>query len=114
MAKAKQPKQITYGQGAAVTPGQQVAPGAGAMTADQWAASGVYADVQSSNVMGISYDIKTQTLYVEFLGPKQARVNTSLYEYYNVPEQVAKDMFNASSKGAFVHQRLHPYKYQKV
>ena len=52
--------------------------------------------VASSNVAAIGYDSPTQTLEVEF-------VNGSVYQYYNVPEQMHKKIMSAPSKGRFLN-----------
>lgn len=94
---AKQPAPpLTYGNGANV-----VQPSAGTpIDAQAWADSGQWVEVTSSNVAGIKYDKASQTLSVEFLGPKQSRNNTTVYEYYGVSEFTAMDMFRCSSMGA--------------
>ncbi len=65
----------------------------------EWIDSGGWADGVSSNVDSIAYDIQTKTLYVAFQ-------NGGVYMYPVVPIRIARDMFNASSLGKFVHQRL--------
>lgn len=67
--------------------------------AQGWMDSGLWVEGDSSNVKGLSYDKKQQSLYVEFK-------SHAVYVYYNVPEQVAKDFFNASSLGVYLHQRI--------
>ena len=64
-----------------------------------WIDSYSWVSVISSNVDSIAYNLKERDLYVRFKGG-------STYCYRQVPEQVAKDMFNCSSMGRFVHQRL--------
>ena len=52
--------------------------------------------VASSNVAAIGYDSPTQTLEVEF-------VNGSVYQYYNVPEQMHERIMREPSKGRFLN-----------
>ena len=52
--------------------------------------------VQSSNVISVGYDEATQTLEVEFR-------NGGIYQYYNVPAQLAAQFLEAPSKGQFIH-----------
>lgn len=76
------------------------------LTADEWAESGRWVRVKSSNVNGIAYDRKNSTLMVGFK-------DGSLYSYDGVPEVIAKGMFTASSMGKFVWRNLrdkYPYK----
>lgn len=76
--------------------------------ADQWAETGVWVMVKSSNVKAISYQKAFEYLYVEF---KQG----SVYRYDNVPLRTAKDMFRVGSKGKFVWRRLRDqFPYTKV
>lgn len=67
-----------------------------------------YTDFSSSNVARISYDSSSSTLEVEFL-------NGSIYQYYDVPQNVWEDFKSASSKGQFIHQHLRgQYRYARV
>ena len=52
--------------------------------------------VASSNVASIGYDEEAQTLEVEFL-------NGSVYQYYNVPNNMHDEIMRASSKGRFLN-----------
>ena len=49
----------------------------------------------SSNVEAYSYNISSETLYVQYTGNKR-------YEYYKVPPSVFLDMVVAKSKGKFL------------
>lgn len=64
--------------------------------------------VSSSNVASIGYDNASQTLEVEFL-------NGSIYEYYDVPENVYQELIAASSVGGYLAQRVkNVYGYSRV
>ena len=55
--------------------------------------------VAPSKVATIGYDRPTQTLEVEF-------VNGSVYQYYNVPEQMHERIMSAPSKGGFLYAHI--------
>lgn len=62
--------------------------------------------VNSSNVAAIGYD--SGTLTVKF-------TNNSIYQYFNVPENVFRAFLNASSKGKFLHQNVkNHYAYRRI
>ncbi len=64
--------------------------------------------VESSNIAGVCYDIKTQTLYVAFK-------NGSRYFYQPVPEPVYTALLNAPSKGRYLNaQIIGRYKYGSI
>ena len=64
--------------------------------------------VASSNVAAIGYDPATQTLEVAF-------VNGSVYQYYNVPEQMYKNFVSAPSKGRFLNTDIRDrYPYSRI
>lgn len=76
--------------------------------ATDWAETGVWVRVKSSNVQSISYQKSFEYLYVEFRGG-------SVYRYDNVPLRVAKNMFRAGSMGKYVWRKLRDqYPYQKI
>lgn len=50
--------------------------------------------VQSSNLKSVGYDAETKTLEVEFH-------DGGLYQYFNVPAVVHRDLLNASSIGQY-------------
>jgi hypothetical protein len=61
--------------------------------------------VASSNVASIGYDAPSETLEIEFQ-------NGSIYQYYNVSEQLFHQLMEASSKGQFINtyiKNAHPY-----
>lgn len=64
--------------------------------------------VASSNVASVGYDSVTETLEVEFL-------SGSVYQYYNVPENMYDQLIKASSKGRFLHIYIKDaYPYSRV
>lgn len=64
--------------------------------------------VASSNVRSIGYDPATATLEVEFL-------SGSIYQYYDVPENVYDQLMKAGSKGRFLHYQVkNAYPYSRV
>lgn len=64
--------------------------------ADEWAVSGVWVKVRSSNVSGIMYDMDKQELHVTFNSGGE-------YVYLGVHPVTAKAMFASGSMGRFVH-----------
>lgn len=66
---------------------------------DSWVATGSWVGVKSSNVAQIQYDQENRRLHVAFRGGQTWR-------YEQVPEGVARLMFNCSSMGAFVSRYL--------
>lgn len=65
--------------------------------------------VSSSNLASVGYDAATATLEIEFH-------SGGIYQYYNVPESLFHDLFNAPSKGKFFHKYIKKaaFAYQKV
>ena len=64
--------------------------------------------VASSNLASVGYDTTTQTLEIEFL-------SGSVYQYYNVPENLYEQLMQASSKGRFFHQYIrNAYPYSRI
>lgn len=64
--------------------------------------------VQSSNISAIGYDEDSLTLQVMFN-------NGSMYQYFDVPQQVFDGMFNADSKGQYLHAHIKGvYRYSRV
>ncbi|MCX6582962.1 MAG: KTSC domain-containing protein [Candidatus Aminicenantes bacterium] len=64
--------------------------------------------VQSSNVEGVGYDSKSQTLEVEFK-------NGNIYQYFDVPDAVYHEMVNAGSAGKFLINNIKGvYRYARV
>lgn len=64
--------------------------------------------VASSNITSIGYDPAIETLEVEFW-------SGSVYQYYNVPENIYEQLKKASSKGRFLHTYIkNAYPYSRV
>ena len=64
--------------------------------------------VASSNLASVGYDTVTQTLEIEFL-------SGSVYQYYNVPENLYDQLMRAGSKGRFFHQYIrNAYPYSRI
>ncbi len=64
--------------------------------------------VASSNLASVGYDTATQTLEIEFL-------SGSVYQYYNVPENLYEQLMQAGSKGRFFHQYIrNGYPYSRI
>lgn len=64
--------------------------------------------VQSSNLLAIGYDPSTETLEVEFL-------DSSVYEYRNVPQVVYDQLMGASSLGSYFNREIsRNYPYSKI
>ncbi len=64
--------------------------------------------VASTNIASIGYDEATETLEVEFL-------NSSIYQYYNVPKNMYEQLMQAGSKGKFLNTYIkNAYAYSRV
>ena len=64
--------------------------------------------VASSNVAAVGYDPATETLEVEFL-------SGSIYQYYNVPENMYDQLMKEGSKGRFLNTYIkNAYPYSRV
>ncbi len=64
--------------------------------------------VASSNISSIGYDAGTETLEVEFL-------SGSIYQYYNVPQNIYDQLMQAGSKGRFLNTYIkNAYPYSRV
>ena len=64
--------------------------------------------VASSNIASIGYDAGTETLEVEFL-------SGSIYQYYNVPQNMYDQLMQAGSKGRFLNTYIkNAYPYSRV
>jgi len=64
--------------------------------------------VESSNILGVYYNINTAILYLQFK-------DGSVYEYYDVPEYVYNEFIAAESKGTYAHKNIYKnYKQQKI
>lgn len=78
------------------------------VNAEKWIETGQWVWVKSSNVAGISYSAHKKTLTVQFIGG-------GIYDYFDVPKTVAKDLFNAPSIGKFLAKRIKGvYQYLRV
>ena len=64
--------------------------------------------VASSNISSIGYDQGTQTLEVEF-------TNGSVYQYYNVDQNLFDQLMASGSKGQFLNNYIkNAYPYSRV
>lgn len=64
--------------------------------------------VASSNIASIGYDATTETLEIEFL-------SGSVYQYYNVPQNVYDELMAEGSKGRFLNTYIkNAYPYSRV
>lgn len=64
--------------------------------------------VSSSNVSSVGYDPASSTLEVEFL-------DGSVYQYFDVPQQIADGLVGAASVGSFLNQNIKgTYRYVKL
>lgn len=64
--------------------------------------------VASSTIVTIGYDEPSQTLEVEFK-------SGGVYQYYNVPQGLADELMQASSKGQFLHYQIkNAYPYSRI
>jgi len=55
--------------------------------------------VSSSNIRSIGYDVKFQTLEIEFQ-------DGGIYQYLNVPESIYNALMSASSHGSYFHRSI--------
>ena len=64
--------------------------------------------VASSNIAAVGYDPATETLEVEFL-------SGSVYQYYNVPQNMYDQLMKEGSKGRFLNIYIKSaYPYSRV
>lgn len=65
--------------------------------------------VSSSNIASIGYDPMRMILEVEFL-------NGSIYQYYDVPEDLYIGLMEASSYGKYLHEYIKKggYRFERV
>jgi hypothetical protein len=64
--------------------------------------------VRSSNIKSIGYDLDSRILEIEFL-------SGGIYQYFDVPESVYKELMSAQSHGSFFHQNIkNRYQWTKV
>jgi hypothetical protein len=74
-------------------------------TRDEWMREAQWVPVISSNVVGIMYDDSIATLYVGF-NPSKSKPRVRVYAYRGLGPAFAEDIYNVSSMGGFVWQRL--------
>ena len=55
--------------------------------------------VSSNNIRSIGYDLKSQTLEIEFH-------SGGIYQYFNVPKSTYDALMSASSHGSFFHRHI--------
>ena len=55
--------------------------------------------VSSSNLASIGYDFQSLTLEIEFK-------DGSVYQYFDVPDNMYEDLMQAPSKGKFFHAHI--------
>lgn len=55
--------------------------------------------VRSSNLLTAGYDAAAQVMEIEFQ-------NGSIYQYFEVPEQVYQGLLTAESKGQYLHDQV--------
>lgn len=78
--------------------------------AQSWVNYRRWVKVSSSNVMAIHYDKYHQILSVQFKGRAKG-IKYPIYEYFNVPDNIAFDMYMSGSKGKFTWSHLRNGKY---
>lgn len=67
--------------------------------------------VDSSNLNAVKYDPSSKTLYIKFGQP----IVNSMYEYYDVPEKVYKELMSAESKGSYCYHNIsYSYNYKRI
>lgn len=67
-----------------------------------------YHYVKSSNIQGVSYDVDSQTLYVQFN-------NGSEYSYAGVPQEEYDSLIEAPSPGSYLNDNIKgQYRYAQV
>ncbi len=64
--------------------------------------------VQSSNLAEIGYNPQSQTLEIMFR-------NGAVYQYFDVPEHVFKELLDAASPGRYFHSAIKgSYRYARL
>ncbi len=64
--------------------------------------------VVSSNIASIGYDRENSTLEIEFL-------NSSVYQYFDLPEHIYQGLMQADSHGGYLAQNIKGvYRYSRV
>lgn len=65
-------------------------------------------NVSSSNLESIGYDYSNEILEIEFK-------NSSVYQYFDVPESIFNELMNASSHGVYFSANIkNDYEYTKL
>ena len=65
-------------------------------------------NVSSSNIRSIGYDLKSQTLEIEFH-------SGGIYQYFNVPNSRYNALMSASSHGSFFHHHIKDkFRWRKI
>ena len=64
--------------------------------------------VSSSNIRSIGYDSVSNTLEIEFH-------SGGVYQYFNVPESIYKELMQAPSHGSYFHRHIRErFRWTKV
>lgn len=64
--------------------------------------------VESSNLASVGYDASSATLEIEFR-------SGGIYQYFDVPESVYRELMEAPSQGKFFHVHIRDkYRYVKI
>jgi len=64
--------------------------------------------VQSSNLYSVGYDAEDEILEIEFN-------DSSVYQYFGIPEYIYSNLMSASSKGSYHHSHIRgKYRYKKI
>ncbi len=67
-------------------------------------------EIESSNIISIGYDAKTQVLEIEFIKHGKADagqgVQSPVYQYFKVPQALYDSLMASESKGRFFHRHI--------
>jgi len=64
--------------------------------------------VSSSNLSSVGYDEEDRVLEIEFN-------SGGVYQYYDVPPRIHRDLMNASSHGSYFHREIKEnYRYDQI
>lgn len=83
------------------------------LNATEWAKSGRWVHVHSSNVASIAFNSEAKQLFVQFGGSAKG-VPQPVYCYFGIDPHKAKSMFNSSSLGRWVWKELRRKKVRFV
>ena len=75
--------------------------------AEEWWNDAQWHYVSSSNVSAFRYEREARNLEIEFHGGRR-------YRYFNVSEETAEGLANASSPGGWFHQNLKGAPFERV